>query len=448
MGAEPNSDRYINVLVVDPNREIWERVCNVLATEQSSRWNRFRPKLVAQAGHARDRIERGKTPDYAAVFYAPGSIKGEAKTIGSIQRRAPLMVQVLVEGRSRFEEKYKRFANANGAHEVAETTDGLVEITRRHFYVASPLQNTCVIKAGGSAIDYQMAMLAEDQALQIYADAAKEIFRERVDQQRHKMIWTPGAGARGDIAKAERSAFPNNQRVQEDFPNKMLHALLENAGTMYNLFTNGPDRAAASLRDPRKFYLINRNHARKKVQIAATAPPYIMVRDGIPIEDSDTHTIALAEFYQAQRVVIIKRTDGIYRFDPLRGFELGPEGPKDLARWQEIQKENERYAKVTVDQLLDGISREGTDIYGESDGTIGHLLEDSALHYFAHCQHVKEILIVHVAPHELYFPTSSGLQHIVTGETTEVTDWNAQRAHLLREAVVNGNAYSKITRKE
>ena len=72
-----------------------------------------------------------------------------------------------------------------------------------------------------------------------------------------------------------------------------------------------------------EFYDINQENSAKNLILMAIVPHHILARDRIPLQDSDTHPIALAEFFGAERVVLVKRTDGIYDFDPYRGFPLG-----------------------------------------------------------------------------------------------------------------------------
>ena len=215
------------------------------------------------------------------------------------------------------------------------------------------------------------------------------------------------------------------------------------------------------------FYFISRNLTNKQIPLIGTAPHYILARDHIPLQDSDTHTIALAEFYGAKRVILIKRTDGIYDFDPYRGFvfDTATRGCADFNRWHDHQQDNKRHATVTIDKLLKGrITREGSSVHdGTADGSKGHLMEDSALEYLRNCSHVEELLVVHIAPDEMYF--SSGRHdraiHIITGDELSFNpragyhDIGGQSPHkqelaLLREdirnAILEGKTQSRIMR--
>ena len=175
-----------------------------------------------------------------------------------------------------------------------------------------------------------------------------------------------------------------------------------------------------------------------------------MVKDQIPLQDSDTHTIALAEFYGAERIVLIKRTDGIYDFDPYRGFVLDQLTHRcaDIEKWKEAQRGNKRHTVVTIEDLLnDKLSREGTGIDGKRDGSAGHLMEDSALRYMLErCRYVKEIVVAHIAPEELHYPIGGEkYRHVITGETVTVDagiGWKGILNRNIRNAF-SGIAYSK-----
>jgi len=179
----------------------------------------------------------------------------------------------------------------------------------------------------------------------------------------------------------------------------------------------------------------------------------MLVRDGIPLQDSDTHTIALAEFCQAGRVVLVKRTDGIYDYDPYRGFVLDTKTYRcaDWDSWAEAQENNRRHGAVTIDEMLgDGISRIGTGVDGMPDGSLGHLMEDSALRYMRDkCQHVKEIVVVHIAPKEMHYQIGENrYRHVVTGEEVEIdpaVGWRGVLEKNIRDAF-EGKANSKIVR--
>ncbi|HLD42886.1 MAG TPA: hypothetical protein VJB08_02760 [Candidatus Nanoarchaeia archaeon] len=249
--------------------------------------------------------------------------------------------------------------------------------------------------------------------------------------------------------------FINRRYVNSSYPELIAEVLMTNLKMIHGIFT--PERS--SLIGPGAFYFISNSN--KKTPLIAMAPHYILVRDEIPLQDSDTHTIALAEFYGIEKVILIKRTDGIYKYDPYRGFELSSKTVYRAAmdKWKEAQKENELFPVVGLEEMISGklFSREGTGPDGHADGTVGHLIEDSALEYMAGCRHVKEVLIVPIAPEELYIPGSNRREamHIVTQETKKretdpvksVISSYTERKNLLEQALA-GKARSVIVREK
>jgi len=180
-----------------------------------------------------------------------------------------------------------------------------------------------------------------------------------------------------------------------------------------------------------------------------------MVRKGIPLQDSDTHTLAIAEYCKVPRVVLVKRTDGIYNFDPYRGFVMDPRTFRcaDYGSWRSTQQGNKRYEAVDLDEMIDGstFSREGTSPEGMADGSTGHLMEDSALRYMRdECHYVKEIVVVHIAPEEMHERIGRNkYRHIVTGEEVMIdpaVGWAGVTEQRLRSAL-EGQAFSRIIKR-
>lgn len=212
-----------------------------------------------------------------------------------------------------------------------------------------------------------------------------------------------------------KDVYNTIDKAYPDLISKVLQLNLEMLSTHF-------DQESAYILKTGAFYVLRGRSREKKIPLISIAPHYILARDKIPLQDSDTHTIALAEFYGVERVVLVKRTDGLYKFDPYRGFSLNTDDDEErYGVWQYCQEANERYEKITIDQMLDDteFSREGTDMRtGNADGSNGHLMEDSALEYMKGCKKVKEIVIAHIAPEEMYYPTHSGeYKHVVTKET-------------------------------
>ena len=201
------------------------------------------------------------------------------------------------------------------------------------------------------------------------------------------------------------------------------------------------------------FYDIDKTSVAKGIPLMTMAPHYVTVGNKIPLQDSDTHTLAVAEFWGAERIVIIKRTDGIYTFDPYRGFVPDKKTGycSDFDARGKAQAKNELYAAVAAgDMLGNTFSREGTGIDGLADGTKGHLMEDSGLKFMlARCRSVKEILVVHIAPEEMYRPIGEGQFKHITLPNILDSDPRLEAKGLLEQNLrnaFNGVANSRIVR--
>ncbi len=451
----PQENRKVPVLVVDPTNEIVAMVSQILSAEERKRWNLFDIERIDDPETVRERIKKGGMPGYAAVFYEEGIIERSGRLIDNITNRAPFLPQVVIRGNKQAtQDAISRATSESGAFH-AITKDALEKIVREQFLRPSLFQNGTVIKIGGSALDYQQELETGGIALETYAGILASIHEEGKKGQRRRIICTVGAGPRGNIAKKERRDYPHNSYIQDRFPMNMAEALAKNIELMYNLIRVDQTEGETNVRRvrPVNFHELNRGNANKQILLTETAAPYIMIRDEIPLQDSDTQTVALAEFYGIERVILLKRTDGIYKFDPYRGFQgRDRDGSvRGLYDWISIQQDNQRFSEVALHEMIDGtrFSRSGTGLDGKDDGTMGHLMEDSALEYFSKCRYVREIVIVHIAPDELYVPVPGSkemLRHIVSGEEiARQTDWNKMRLERLKNAF-DGRAYSKIVR--
>src|SRR3989344_5371656 len=320
------------------------------------------------------------------------------------------------------------------------------ELMRIFYNPQTPIKNLTVAKFGGSSFDFDRQNPGTPN-LRYVAEKIAEIKRVLPTQKNSKkgknspkprIIATVGAGPLGDDIK---DYTRNHDKVRAKFGNLIAAELDINLKKLACLM---PDDSYKLL-EIEDFYFINKNNM-AKVALMGIAPHYILARDGIPLEDSDTHTIAIAELFGAKRVVLIKRADGIYSYDPnIGGFT------SDFERWRRYQINNRRHPVVTVEDMLSGrISREGTNTSGERDGTLGHLMEDSGLEYFAGCKNVEEILVVHIAPEEMYIPAGENeFEHAVVPSESLVLNpaigWKGILEQRIDDAF-NGIALSKIVR--
>ncbi len=301
-----------------------------------------------------------------------------------------------------------------------------------------------VTKIGGSSFDYER-QVREGKNLETMC----RIFLKMHEEKESGLLLTVGAGQYGDVTKEICRKYADNANFEKAFPELIAKNLQMNLELLRQHFGK---KATVALFNTGVNYYVREKETQNKVPLMGMAPQWILARDNIPLQDSDTHTIALAEFFGAERVVLVKRTDGIYDFDPYRGFELDlAEGKcKNIDAWRELQRSNNRYGVVSVDDMLSGnFSREGTDISGKADGSQGHLMEDSALEYFKYCDKVREICVVHIAPEEMYYSVGgNSYRHAITGETLTLgeTGWKGVLEQRIRDAVKEGKCFSKIVR--
>lgn len=336
------------------------------------------------------------------------------------------------------------FYVANNPEDLSKTID---LVFMRPLY----LPNTTIIKISGSSFDFdrQTPHYNLDYLCKILVALMKEgLGSSGTTDRKRRIILTTGACPFGDVSKDFFKKYENCGSFYRPFSIQMLR----NSYSNLNMLMPHLGEETAFLVPMGFFYYITTESSIGRIPLINMAPHYIMARDGIPLQDSDTHTIALAEFYGTERVVLIKRTDGIYDFDPYRGFILDPikVGCSDLYGWIENQNGNRRHDVVTVDQMLKGgISREGTGVDGRADGSVGHLMEDSALEYFRKCQHVKEIVLVHIAPEEMHYQIGDNrYKHVVTGEEVVIDPqmgWRGILEKNIRDAF-RGIAKSKIVK--
>ncbi|MBN2368214.1 hypothetical protein JXC34_04280 [Candidatus Woesearchaeota archaeon] len=402
-------------------------------------------------------------PHYSLVAYDASTIKENrdaASYIAKVRMRDYFLPQIII-GKGISRQRDKQCTRAGALYSAFSKRELYIEMNNL-FAKPRILSNATVVKNGGSADDFDNFVKYKKNISYLCETLTKILYEQKrkINRNRLRTIMTSGAGQRGNRAKNRMQKYIDNPRIQEQVPKRIGNALIENLEETQPFFYNKrTGKYMAKVLNSGAFYHINDQSAAKKILLMPTAPHYKAVRDGIPLQDSDTHTIALAEHFGAEKVVLIKRTDGIYDFDPYRGFPLELTLPESklvnklvMKRWQLHQRHNKRHEVVSVDDLLSGkFSREGTGAYGRADGSTGHLMEDSALRYFKNnCKHVKEILVVHIAPEEMYYQVwGNRYKHIITKEETTLDrkGWKGFLEKSIRDAVIRGKANSKIVRE-
>lgn len=393
---------------------------------------------VDDLNHAQHLVFSNPRTHYALVVYAGHHINHQAggMAIQRIENYNPYLPQIIfghIDRRS-----LSKGMRRGVRYYAPEIRDLEYELGRIFKEPDEPIKNLTVVKKGGSGFDYDRFNRGIGY-LQIAADTLLSIKREvplKRDQPKKRVIMTVGAGQVGNVVK---DFVGNHPAGKKDLGLAIARALELNLQKLSWLFPEG----SFNLLRSEDFYFIKNDYL-QHLTLMGIAPHYVLSRDQIPLEDSDTQTIAIAEMYQAPRVILIKRTDGVYTFDPNIGNFTA-----NVQRWLERQKDNKLHEIVHVDDLLSGsISREGTDDFGNPDGSRGHLMEDSGLEYFANCRHVNEILVVHIAPEEMYVPLGNNrFFHAITGEELQLgpQGWKGILEQRIRDAF-NGIAFSKIVR--
>lgn len=360
------------------------------------------------------------------------------------------------------------------------------------FKELHPLPNLVVVKIGGSALDALLrnpldpnlgVVLSELSAIHAQREYYEEVY---VQPYTKKHVWkdetgihekvihkpgrrvsekvtrvqriliTVGGGPPADFYKALFRLYSRTHpALVEGFPKVIANVHQNNLQALSHLLKPDPltGHGGAELLTSGAYYRINETSTSQTIPLIATAPHWYMVKQGIPLTDSDTQTFALANLFGAKRVVMFKCTDGIYDLDPRRGFiesHKPPYGCADPDAYRHAQRHNKLHAVVDVNAFLNGsIQREGTNPLGQADGTYDHLAETSSLRYFRDdCTHLEEIAIGNIAPSDFYYRDGeSGFRHFITRERLELDrgGWHAHLRRTVRDAI-RGRANSIIVR--
>jgi len=389
---------------------------------------------------------------YSIVIYPSDSLKAaDAACVSRAHKRDPYMPQ-LIYGPDLPTQFVINLAKGGVLHS-AKDQEELSRKLKTIFRKPQPIDDLTVFKLGGSGMDFD-----DDNKfgknIQYVCDILRDIhgFPGEII---HPMVGCVGTGRRGDLIKGKLIKYPDNPLFSENYPWDMAYALELNLEDLRRHFKGYAKAVKSGM-----FFPIDSRSASGAIQLIAMAPHYTSVSDGIPLQDSDTHMIAIARFWGSEnpnkrvRIVLIKRTDGIYDFDPYRGFVPDKRNGycSDYETWSEAQARNGLHSTVTFNDLLSGkLSREGTGVDGRADGTTGHLIEDSALRYILErCPNINEIQVVPIAPEEMYRPIGGGqFKHIILPEVLNYDPRLHVRESLeqnLRNAIVHGIARSKIVR--
>ncbi len=483
--AGPNYDRKLPLVICDPNREITQFVQNTLAIEQPRRYNSFEYLQIDTIEQVGNSIPPGSIPKYAAVFYSVAAVRAGCADLARVRTRDRLMPQFIVDQQRQLPETLLNDAIQRKVRGYVITEDGLIQESMKVFAVMPRLDDGAVLKSGGSGDDYQRFVSRNpnlrEPGIMDYCAILIDLYTQKgKGASPPTILITFGAGQAGEVIKdwaragikyehdiPERASFfrsrtykaLDDSNIGKLYPQQIFRALDLNLNKAFSFFGSH----YAKVIPPDAPHIAQRMDSTNYIHLALVPPHYIMVRDEIPLQDSDTHTIAWADALGVN-VILIKDTDGVYQFDPLRGFVGDPQtlGCKDYRAWKEAQNGNRLIERISAQEILDGkISREGTREDGTSDGAFDHLIEPSAAAYFANARYVQTISIVPIDPLRFYVPryklkdpkekradnVLDDLQrvHIITGEPCESLDKKELRRRCLIDAL-KGRARSIITR--
>ncbi|MFH1591639.1 MAG: hypothetical protein ABIC95_06980 [archaeon] len=312
-------------------------------------------------------------------------------------------------------------------------------------------------KFGGSADDYNIEKLESANIVRVC-----RILTDIIESpgsfgltNELRLIGTVGAGKQGDIDKGIIRSLGIGNTLIRNFPGEIIRDLQDHANYISGVM-NENGNYSTSYTDGRLKNIIN-DINNGIIPLFSSAPHYLLFSHQIPLSDSDTHSLLLGEIYKARKLILIKRTDGIYLFDPLREkitLQEMNEHPLISRITNRIhryhQRNNIKYSIIKASDMIAGkITRDGTNKYGQKDKTTNHLAETSMLDFFLDkCKHVQEIYVVHVAPEEMYFKRKNKWNHIITKE--KLIDYprlwyDIQLKNIL--TAINGTGGHKIIRQ-
>ena len=228
-----------------------------------------------------------------------------------------------------------------------------------------------MFKVGGSALDY----VAEHQDARPMKELL-EYFWQLQKEGIYQIILTVGGGPIGDAYRKILRPADSNRAVQY------------NTEVLEDLASENAEGAAMTV-TPRqmlsRYADLERLFNQGRIIIMSEAPRHLGIGrlDGQTVlqSDSDAQTLLLAELFGVKYIGLIKRTDGIYSFDPITGF-VANSGSQE--KWLATQSHNTLFGRVTYAELLKGLTAAGHEISrtGAHDGNPDHLITDAALQLF------------------------------------------------------------------
>lgn len=234
-------------------------------------------------------------------------------------------------------------------------------------YFNAYLSKPSIIKVGGSVFDLA---IEQPVILQVLLDEIKKLH-----SLGYPIILTAGRGPRGNIDTDLSQALgtePDSLSVLERQAKQIVELL--------NGDRSGNGVAVYVPPGEVQYYNFSRSKLSKYVHVVSLSGV-----KGLPHGESDTHTLAIAELLGAHKVVFVKHTDGVFRYDPNVSDQATLfDDPGEMA----IGSKNQFYPVISASDVLNGVvKRKGADRKNE------HLIESGALIYL---RDGKVVRAVHV----------------------------------------------------
>jgi hypothetical protein len=255
------------------------------------------------------------------------------------------------------------------------------------------LEPALVVKYGGSSLDLE---LDESKQKLLPMIKAGPVLRNLAE--RYSVVVMPGGGPTNDLLKAVKRNYADQlASAGEATMNRLLKDVLTvNAHLLAMVW--GDDSLVESLPDPESSSQNSLDALREKLlrpglHILPFAPKELVDMDALlSYKNSDTLTLAVANWLGARTVLFLKDADGIFSFDqkwPLpefkkqrHFFEVGylssTEQPKDpvMPHPERLVEPPDFRESLTAAEMLDTVWR-----VSPVDGQKDHLIEDDALRY-------------------------------------------------------------------
>ncbi|MDO8656001.1 MAG: response regulator [Nanoarchaeota archaeon] len=274
----------------------------------------------------------------------------------------------------------KQIIQSGGCDVILKKTDyeelstKISKLLSPRYDVVANEKRRIVLKAGGSVQDRDF----EDPSSQGLINLIS--VSEELQSEGYQIIINTGLGPLGDVTKARLQKHSRQHpAIRQNFPIRAEQLLTQNLGFIQDLFEQSQNTYIFDPSSLKNLEGLEKAMDEHKIILAAVAPRHLTLGDLDLVEDeykspvrllaeSDYQALRLAEYFGERKLILVKNTPGIFKYDPLRGESKGPDA------WRKAQKKNQRLEEVTPAWFLDGrISRIGT------DNRDNHLLETAAL---------------------------------------------------------------------